>query len=83
MKILLEPQDHCGSHNNFMKFFWKIYLNIAFSLLKTAFDEDRYLYGVLSTCEDVRENFEEKNSSSYRLIQGQFGWPIRVITNYI
>ena len=54
-----------------------------FSWLKTAFNEHRYLFWVSSTCENVREYYEEKNSSSYRLIQGQFGWPIRVITNYI
>ena len=30
-----------------------------FSVLKTAFDVDRYLFWVLSTCENVRENFEE------------------------
>ena len=30
-----------------------------FSGLETAFHEDRYVFGVLSTCENVRENFEE------------------------
>ena len=26
---------------------------------KTALDVNRYLFGILSTCENVRENFEE------------------------
>ena len=31
----------------------------SFSGFKTALDVDRYLIAVLSTCENVRENFEE------------------------
>ena len=31
----------------------------CFSGLKTAFDVDRYQFGVLSFCENVRENLEE------------------------
>ena len=30
-----------------------------FSGLKTVFGKDRYLFGVLTTCENVCENFEE------------------------
>ena len=48
--------DGCECHVQTMKKY-PLHLNL-FSGLKTAFDVDRYLFGVLSTCEDVRENFE-------------------------
>ena len=45
--------------------------------VNTAFDIDRYLFGVLSTCEDVRENFQEIWPKLDRLCQiwhiGRFG----------
>ena len=65
MKILSVLQDNCGSHNNIMKFFRKIILfiisllkNFNFFMVKNSF-WCRYLFGVLSTCENLRENFEE------------------------
>ena len=36
----------------------KSYLKF-FSELKTAYDVDSYLFGVSSTCDNFRENFEE------------------------
>ena len=38
MKILSVQQDHCGSHNNFMKFFWKIILFMVFAYLLKSND---------------------------------------------
>ena len=40
-------------------FFNKNQIFQIFSVLKTAFCKDRYLFGILSTCENGRENFEE------------------------
>ena len=49
MKILSEPQDHCRSHNNFMKFFSKnytlygvyIFINFGFRLNGLAFNDTK------------------------------------------
>ena len=71
MKILSVPQDHWGSHNNFMKFFSKnftlycvyILINFGFRLNRVAFNDTKTHFHksevTLSTCENVCENFEE------------------------
>ena len=49
MKILLVPQDHCESHENFMNFFSKNYtlfgvyisLNFGFRLNRFAFNDKK------------------------------------------
>ena len=49
MKILSVPQDHCGSHNNFMKFFSKnnthygvyIFSNFDFRLNRLALNDTK------------------------------------------
>ena len=49
MKILSVPQDHCGSHNNFMNFFLKnytlycvyIFENFGFRLNPFAFNDSK------------------------------------------
>ena len=50
-----------GKLSTFFTFYGAYFFSIQnfFSGLETAFHEDRYVFGVLSTCENVRENFEE------------------------
>ena len=54
MNILSVPQDHCD--NNLMNFFSKnnSYFKF-FSELKTALEVNRYLFGISSTFENVRD----------------------------
>ena len=52
MKVLSVPQDRCGSHNNFMKFFSKnytlygdyIFLNFGFRLNRLAFNDTKNIF---------------------------------------
>ena len=62
LKILSVPQDHCGSHNNLMKFFSKnytlygvyIFSNFGFRLNRLAFNDTKKTFLYIRSCSKIK-----------------------------
>ena len=67
MKILSVPQDHCGSHNNFLKIFSKnytlygVYIFLNFGIHLNRLRVKNFCSGV-----DIRDKFTGIPRSRYR-----------------